>query len=457
MRRNEEAWFFAAVVLAFASRAAAGSPPRAGENGALDTGGLDTGGLDTGAAGAGAAGNWPHWRGPTGNGVSPDGRPPVEWSESKNVKWKAALPGKGSGSPVVWGKRVFVVAAVEDVKPAPAGEPLAPQRFTLLSLDRATGEVLWERVAAEATPHEGHHEDHGFASASPFTDGERVWAYFGSRGLFAYDLEGKLEWKRTDFGKMETRGTFGEGSSPTLYREVIVVPWDHEGPSYITALDKKTGKTLWKADRDEPSSWATPLVVEHDGKAQVIASGDNFARGYDLESGKELWRSAGQTGRPVASPVAGHGLAIIGSGFRGSFLGAFRLDGKGVLEETGGVAWDLKQNAPDIPSPLLSGRRLYFHSGRQGIISCYDAVEGKPIFPTQRVPGLGDVYASPVSAAGKVYMTGRDGTTVVIEDADEFRVVATSSVGERVDATPAIAGGELFIRGAKHLFCIAGS
>ena len=419
-------------------------------------------------AAAGGESDWPHWRGPTGNGVSLDGRPPVEWGEAKNLKWKVQIPGKGSASPVVMGSRVFVSTAVpKDAGNAEKGEgrgergesragrsaPDTPQQFTLLCLDRETGKVLWTRIAAEVKPLEGHHPTHGFASASPMTDGERVYAHFGSRGLFCFDLEGKEVWKKTDFGQMRTRNTFGEGSSPTIHGETILVPWDHEGPSYLVALDRKTGKTIWKTDREEPSCWATPLVVLQDGKPQVVASGEKFARGYDLATGLELWRCAGQTVRPIASPVAGHGLAFVGSGFQGNFLGAFRLDRSGDLKGTDGVVWTIDRDTPDVPSLLLSGRRLYFLGGRKGLLTCVDAVTKKPYFSGQRLEAIRDVYATPVAANGKVYLTSRDGTTVVIEDADAFRIIATNRLDEGVDATPAIAGKEIFLRGQGSLYC----
>ena len=424
------------------------------------------------APAAAAAGNWHHWRGPTGNGVSPDANPPVSWSPSKGVVWKVALPGRGSASPVVWGDRIFVSTAVsvertrKEEKGAPEKEDpgkkkgkdrsddLAPHRFIILAIDRATGKTLWERVAIEATPAEGHHPDHGFASASPFTDGERVYAHFGSRGLFAFTMDGEPVWQRTDFGAMTTRNAFGEGSSPTIHRDIIIVPWDQEGPSWLMAIDKRTGKTIWKKDRDETSAWGTPLVVDHAGKPQIITTGEKFARGHDLATGEELWRCTGQTGRPVASPVAAHGIAIIGSGFRGSYLGAFRLDARGDLKGTDGVAWSLTKHTPDIPSPLISGKRVYFHAGRGGILSCHDVVSGKAHYSAQRLEGLGNVYASPVGAAGRIYLTARDGVTVAIEDGDELKVLATSSVGEPVDATPALAGKDIYIRGEKHLFAI---
>ncbi len=221
------------------------------------------------------------------------------------------------------------------------------------------------------------------------------------------------------------------------------------------ALDKLTGKTIWKADRDEPTCWATPLVVEYAGKKQVVLNGQTCARGYDLETGKELWRCSGQTERPVASAVAGQELIFVGSGHKGSFMGAFQPDGQGDLQSSNKVAWTIKQDTPDIASPLLSEGRLYFHKGKSGQLSCVDAKTGKPFYMASRVPGLDNIYASPVAAGGHVYLTARNGTTVVIEDANQLKVVATNSVGEGVDATPAPVDNELFIRGEQHLFCIA--
>lgn len=448
------------------------------------------------------ADNWGHWRGPTGNGAATDASPPTEWSEKKNIKWKVAIPGKGSGSPVIWGDKVFVVTAVSvaagsnpqqagrEPSRRPGGDREAGRRpaggsdsqrrpssrgrgrfgrsrggsrggslttleFKILCFDRKTGKTLWEQAAIKAKPHEGTHSTNGFASGSPCTDGEHVYAHFGSRGLYCYTLSGKLKWKRTDFGKMTMRAGFGEGSSPTLAGDKLIVPWDHEEQSFVYALDKANGKTLWKTTRDEPSCWATPLIVANGKKKQIVMNGQTCARGYDLQTGKELWRCGGQTQRPVASPVAGDGLVFVGSGFRGSFLGAFRLDGKGDIEDSKSVAWVIDRDTPDIASPLYSAGRVYFHKGKSGMLSCVDAATGKPHYTVQRISGINSTYASPIAAGGHVYITGRSGTTVVIKDAGKLEVVSTNSVGEGVDATPAPVGKELFIRGEKHLFCIS--
>ena len=374
------------------------------------------------------ADNWPHWRGVAGNGVA-NASPPTEWSDTKNVKWKVRVPGLGSGSPIIWEDRVFLTAAVAD-KDDEQSRNLRPYQFKLLCFSRKDGALLWERTAVSATPHQGTHETNGFASASPCTDGKHVYAHFGSRGLYCYTLDGDLKWKRDDLGRMETRNGFGEGSSPTLSGDRIIVPWDHEGPSAIFALDKLTGQTIWKTDRDEPTCWATPLVVEHDGRKQIIMNGQTCARSYDFDTGKEIWRCGGQTQRPVACPVTADGLVFVGSGHRGSFLAAFRLDGTGDIQGTSHVAWSTTRDTPDISSPLLSSGRLYFHKGKTGILTCVDAATGKPHYTATRVPGLNYLYASPIAAGGYIYSTDRNGTTVVIRDSDQLEIVATNSVGE---------------------------
>lgn len=423
--------------------------------------------------------NWPHWRGDSGNGVSLTATPPTEWSAGSNIQWKVEIPGRGSGSPVIWENRVFVVSAVpaEGVSSEAAsvgedrgskgkkggkgkgkrGGPGAsgPLSFQLFCFDRENGGLLWKRTAVTAIPHEGTHQTNGYASASPFTDGDRVYAHFGSQGLYAYDLEGNLLWSKTDFPPMTTRAGFGEGSSPALAGNKILLPWDHEGPSALYAIDKFTGEMLWKTDRDEPTCWATPLVVEGGGTTQVILNGENYARSYDLKTGEELWRCSGQTQRPVASPVTAGDLVFVGSGFRGSFLGAFRLNGRADIEGSDAVAWTTPDDTPDIASLLLSDGRLYFHKGKTGILTCLEAATGKVLFGPERIPGVSSTYASPIAAGGHIYLTGRSGNITVIKDAATLEIVATNSLGEGVDATPAPAGNQLFVRGERHLFCIS--
>ncbi|WP_417744201.1 PQQ-binding-like beta-propeller repeat protein [Rosistilla oblonga] len=396
------------------------------------------------------ADNWGHWRGPDGNGAAANASPPTQWSDTENVKWKVAIPGKGSGSPVVWENQVFVVTAV----PA-ANAPAETFDFLLMCFDRANGKLLWQQTATTARPHQGTHATNGFASASPCTDGQHVYAHFGSRGLYCYTMDGQLVWKRDDLGKMNTRLGFGEGSSPVLAGNKIIVPWDHEGPSALMALDKLTGTTIWNVAREEPSGWATPLIVQHDGQEQVVMNGDGYARSYDLETGEELWRCGGQTMRPGASAVAADGMIYVASGFRGAYLGAFKPDGKGDIEGTRKVVWSLGRDTPDIASPLLSEGRLYFYKGRSGLLSCLDAKTGEPHYAASRIAGINSTYASPVAAGGYVFLSGRSGRIVVIKDSPELEIVATNAMNETVDATPAPVDNELFIRGERHLFCIA--
>lgn len=397
--------------------------------------------------------NWAHWRGPTGNGTAANASPPIEWSDTKNVKWKVEVPGRGLSSPVIWDNRIFVTTAVPVAGESASGLPTL--EFKVLCYDRHDGKLLWEKTAVVAKPHQKTHETNGFASASPCTDGEHVYAHFGSRGLYCYSMNGDLVWKRDDFGKMETLFGFGEGSSPTLVGDMILVPWDHKGPSALYALDKRTGNTIWKADRQEPTEWSTPLVVEHAGRKQVILNGQKSVRSYDLETGKELWRCGGQTLRPIASPVAANDLVIVGSGFQGAYVGAFRLDGEGDIRGTNKVVWQINHDAPDVASPLLStAGRLYFHKGKTGLLSCVDAATGKPHYFARRI-GLDNPYASPIEANGHIYLTARSGTTVVIADADDLKVLATNHLDETIGATPAPVDKELFIRGDKHLYCIA--
>ena len=468
--------------------------------------------------------NWHQWRGPNADGVSPQGKPPTEWTDEKNVKWKTAIPGRGSASPVVWGDRIFLLTAVDTGQPkeeaaageaatdegvkqtsaeepaaseAPAGEtpatesageeprgeegrgerrgrgrfgrggpggfgggfgrrsgPVNIQQYTVVCVDRTSGDILWQKVAREAAPLEAGHDTNTHASASATTDGKYVYCSFGSHGIYCYDLEGNLKWEK-DLGDMTTRNGFGEGASPTIHGDTLVVSWDHESGSFITALDAATGEEKWKTPRDEVTTWNTPLVVEAAGRTQVVVNGTNRSRGYDLATGEQIWECGGQATNPIACCVTFDGLVYCMTGHRGSAVVAIPLDAEGDITGTEKVAWTSDLGAPYVPSPVLYGHRLYFHKSSNGILSCLDARDGTPLINQKRLPGIENVYASPVGAAGRVYLTGRDGTTLVIRDADELEVLATNTVGEAVDASPAIVGDEMFIRGEKHLFCIS--
>jgi len=392
--------------------------------------------------------------------------PPVEWSEEKNVKWKTALPGEGSGTAIVWDDRVFLLAAVptgEKVVATPAvsnsgrqGEkPTEKYQFTVLCLDRGTGKIRWQKIANELVPHEGHHRDHSFASASPVTDGSVVIAFFGSRGLYCFDMDGNKKWEK-DFGDMQTRNGFGEGASPALHGDTVVVTWDHEGDDdFIVALDKNTGQERWRKPRNEATGWSTPLIVEHGGKAQVIVNATGKIRSYDLENGAEIWSCGGMTPNAIPTPVTDGDTVYVTSGFRGAALFAIKLGRTGDLTGTDAIRWSHDKGTPYVPSPLLAGNQLYVISGNNGMLSCFDVKDGTQHYESERLQGITGVYSSPVAAQDRVYVLGRNGVCLVLKNSPKLEVLASNKLNDNVEASIALAGGELFIRGHEHLYCIA--
>lgn len=406
---------------------------------------------------------WPQWRGPQMSGVSASATPPASWSESKNVRWKIEIPGRGSASPVVWGDRVYLLTAI----PVAGGvaDPHAPRgglperglhRFVVMAINRKDGKVVWHQTAREAEPHEASHNDNGtWASSSAITDGEHVIAPFESQGLYAYDMNGKLVWQK-DLGDKYMRNTFGEGSTPALYKDRLFYVWDHQKESFIVALDKRTGEELWRVKRDEIDSWATPLVVERNGITQVIVPGMNRVRSYDAANGQIVWETAGLTMNPIPSPVYGDGMVFLTSGFRGNSLKAVKLDGaKGDITNTPAVAWTLDRDTPYVPSPLLYDGILYFLKTNNGLLTAVDAKTGKPHYQAQRIEGVPNVFASPVAAAGKIFVVGREGATAVIKPGPTLEVIATNTLDDHFDASPALVGGEMYLRGVKSLYCVA--
>ena len=333
-------------------------------------------------------------------------------------------------------------------------KPTEEFRFVLISYDRNSGKENWRSVATTAVPHEGHHRDHGYASASPVTDGENIIVSFGSRGLYCFDMKGKVQWKK-NFGNMRTRNSFGEGSSPALHGNTIVLLWDQEDDSHIYALDKKTGKVKWKRERDEATGWCTPLVISHDGITQVLVNGATAVRSYQLSDGKLLWQCGGQTVSAIPSIVADKNTAYAMSGFRGAYVAAIKLGGNGDLTDSKSVLWSADRGTPYVPSPLLSDGRIWYLAGNNGILSVRDTKTGKSLVESERLDGISGVYASPVSAAGKVYIVGRNGGVSVLKDSAKLEVLATNELDEKFDCSPAIVGKQLFLRGKEYLYCIA--
>ncbi len=416
---------------------------------------------------------WHQWRGPEASGVAPDADPPIEWSENKNVRWKTEIPGQGHATPIVWDDTVFVTTAIstnkqielEPIEEEPrrrrgrrgggSNRPSTVQKFVLFAINRSDGTIRWQQTAREEVPHEGTHQTGSWAANSPVTDGEYVYAYFGSRGLYCYDMQGNLQWEK-DLGNMSTRRGFGEGSSPVLYDDTIVVNWDHEGDSFIVALDKRTGDVLWKVDRDESTSWATPIVVEHNGTPQVVINATHRTRGYDLATGKTLWECGGMTANTIPSPVTANGIVYVTSGFRGNALQAIRLaDAEGDITGAAAIVWNYGRDTPYVPSPLLYDDTLYFLKHNRGVLSAFNASTGKAYYGPERLEGISDVYASPVGAGDRIYVVDRDGAALVIKHGSTFEVLAENLLDDGFSASPAIVGKEIFLRGNRSLYCIA--
>jgi outer membrane protein assembly factor BamB len=389
---------------------------------------------------------WPAWRGPLGTGEAPAAKPPIEWSESKNVKWKVSLPGLGKSSPIVWGDTLYVTSAV----PGDAGA----LQFSLLAINRADGKVKWTRVLRQEKPHEGHHPDGTYAGGSALTDGTRLYAWFGSRGLYAVDFSGKVVWEKS-FGQMQTRNGFGEGSSVAVHDGTLVVPWDHEGADSVIGVDAATGAEKWRTPREEPTTWSTPLIVAQGGKPQVVLSGTNKVVGYDLATGAVIWQTGGTTVNAIPSPVFGDGLVIAMGGFRGSMARAIRIaDAKGDVDGTPAQVWTYTKDTPYVPSPLLYRGSLYFLKVNTGILTNLDAKTGAVRY-TERLTETPNVYASPVAADGRVYVVGREGKTTVLEAGPTLKVLATNVLDDATDTSPALVDGELYLRGAKSLYRIS--
>ncbi|WP_167608170.1 PQQ-binding-like beta-propeller repeat protein [Maribellus sediminis] len=406
---------------------------------------------------------WPQWRGPLGTGAAVKGNPPIEFSETQNLKWKTEIPGKGNATPIVWGDKIIVQSAVPtDQKgnkdDSESGNPMSPvstefiHDFKVFCIDRNSGKIDWETTVTSELPLENTHDLSSWASNSPCTDGEHIYAYFGSRGLYSLDFEGNVLWKR-DFGQMQKRASFGEGASPFLYKDRLFILWDHEGDSWLFCIDKNTGEELWKVARDEGTSWSTPIVAEVNGKPQVITAATKAIRSYDIETGDLIWSGTGLTGNVIPNPMVENGILYAMSGFRGSALQAINLSkAKGDITGTEAVTWEYNQDTPYTPGAVLMDGKLYFLRANNGFLSCLNARDGSVVYSKQKVEGISTLFSSPTGAADRLYIAAEN-VCVVIKAGETYELLKSNILNDNFHASPVIVDDQLILRGFNALYC----
>ena len=426
---------------------------------------------------AAAATHWPQFRGPNASGRADGTHLPDTWSAvgGNGIVWRTPIPGLAHSSPVVWGDRVFVTTAVSSrkdatFKPGLYGEPTASEDVTIhkwnvLALDKRTGKVVWERTAYEGLPKEKRHIKATYANATPATNGTYVVAFFGSQGLYAYDLDGNLKWKR-DLGRLNAGAydvpdyEWGNASSPILYKDLVIVQADQQKDSFVIALRLTDGATAWKATRDELPSWATPTVYTAGAQPELVTNAPKFIRGYDPDTGRELWRLGRSSNITAPTPVFDKDLIVVMSGRRPNApLFVLKAGARGdiTLPEKatsgGPVVWTREGAGSYMPTPVIHDGRIYVIKN-QGILTCWDLKTGEQLYE-QRLPGVTSGFsASPVVADGKLYLSSEDGDVFVVRAGPKFELVATNPMGQPLMATPAIAGGLLIIRGERDLFAV---
>jgi len=414
--------------------------------------------------------NWPQWRGTGGSGISSETGVPSEWSESKNIAWKTAIPGRGHSSPIVWADRVFLTTSIEGpivpgaeaVRHYRRGEEYlhpdsvgANHSYTmkLLCLELKSGRVLWEKTVYEGTVHDNRHKKNTYASATPATDGRFIYLSFEAEGVYCYDFDGKKIWK-ISLGKI-AKGGMGPGTSPVLYENLVILQCDQEygEGSFIAAVDKKTGKEVWRVSRDQRRSWATPLLIKTAQRTEMVTSGPNRIISYDPSTGRELWSAPGVVSNPIPSPVAGQGLVFVTAGSDAKRAFAIRLGGSGDLAGTSNLVWSYDKGTAYVPSPILYNEYLYLVTDA-GAITCIEAGTGKVIYQT-RIPMAARFTASPVAFEGKLLFVSEDGDSFILKAGPTPEILNANALGEPVYASPAIVPGRILIRGQDNLYCIA--
>ena len=417
--------------------------------------------------------NWPGWLGPDGLGISSEKGIPTQWDLDKNVKWKVAVPGLGHSSPIVWGNRIFVTTAASSDPNADnwaKGFPMAGRspdtaeiEWQVLCLDRDTGKIIWKQTAARGIPVNFRHLKNSYASQTPVTDGTHVYAFFGDQGMYCYDFQGNLIWSR-DLGNFKMKAEWGTASSPVLFENLVIQTCDQEtGESFIAALDKKTGKTVWEQGREEKSSWGTPYLYLQGDRPELIVNATTAVRSYDPATGKLLWECRGPaTSITVPTPTASNGLIYVSSGYiaeKTKPITAFIPGANGDITlkegetESDAIAWRQMAAAPYIPSPIAYGDYVYVLYD-QGFLACYEAKTGKEVYGKQRIGTGTNFSASPVVVGERLFLFSEDGDVYVMKTGPDFELLAKNSIGEGMMATPAVSEGMMFVRTVKHLYCI---
>ncbi len=418
------------------------------------------------------AADWPQFRGPRSVGVVEDPRLPDSWSPTDNVAWKTDIPGHAWSSPVVWGDRIFLTSAIPaaEIEPPKKGlylggnrpaPPTDPHRWVVYAIDWKSGKIVWEKEVHRGVPKSARHLKNTFASETPATDGERVYAYFGNLGLFCFDFNGKMLWSKP-VGPYSTRYGWGTAASPVLHKGRLYLVNDNDDESFLAALDARSGKEVWRVRRDEKSNWATPYIWENAKRTEIVTNGTGKVRSYDL-NGKLLWEFSGMSSIVIPTPFSDHGLLYLTSGYVGDQVRpvyAIKPGASGdITRRPDGdnpfLAWYLPQGGPYNPSPIVYGDYYYTLLDR-GFLTCHDARSGKEIYGRQRIhPEAGAFTASPWAANGKIFALSEDGDTFVIQAGPEFKVLGRNSLDEMCMATPAISRGSLIVRTASKLYRIA--
>lgn len=421
--------------------------------------------------------NWPSFRGPQASGVAEGQQLPAGWNGviGENIKWKVRIPGLAHSSPIVWGDLLYVTSAISSQPDATfkhglfgegdASTDRSVHKWMVYCIDKRTGKFLWESIAYEGAPKEKRHIKNTYASSTPATDGKHVIAFFGSQGLYCFDTNGKLIWKK-DLGILNLGAydapefEWGTASSPIIYKNKVIVQCDTQKEDFVLALDVESGSVLWRANRDELPSWGTPNIYAGEKRVELVTNASNFIRGYDPETGKELWRLGGSSQITAPTPIFFQDLIVVASGRRPDApIFVMRAGASGDITLPKGsttskdIVWSRQQRGPYMPTPLIYGSNLYVLAN-QGIFDCYELRTGKELY-RQRIPHQGGGFSSsPVAADGRIYLSSEDGNIFVVKAGVEFQLLSTNPMGERLMATPALSEGRMYVRGEKNLFAI---